>query len=743
MTLSTLSSLFEARAHLRGTWIPQSDNRPEFLVGKHPDIHQEQTFEALKNSDSEAVLNTNPTGAGKTLSWVAPTIRSGEWGEGWIVLATYPTKALVEDQYQTILELFKSYYTSSRWEKHRDFRLAKDRRTLTDGEEEYPISERVIQATSDSIDEDTSTTTAVKEAYENVLNPSVAGLPTVVLTTPDTLTLIAAGRPFDSEEASVLMKFDKIVVDEFHLANPRGKRLLPFHLDVNFNMPSYAQLDNLIFLSATPLPECVERVEKAFEILKVTDKTSAKSKEGTRQILPEAELFVTTREMFTNGEWLAENIGKIADFYDSSGQMLIVLDSVREVDRVYSALEDQTELNPGRIYGWKKAGRSKTIEEADVVVGNTAVEVGIDFDKLNRVISTAYDPTSALQRLGRMRYREEIDGYKIALITTPQVQSEIVKQRQAQNKKLKRKELEKILVKELRDVADMPYYELLCAAYAHYLWYDSEEYAGDKPLREMYGPRNGETAEERYSKIVYKHFAEGASRVFGEDWEVSDIWDNAEKIRKQYYQGNQDDRKAYPVLKEMHTFRSSSLSCLILDLQDGEEPIKNYQLHHVLKYCKGYFVKNKREFEEECEQRLNLDKHQRSEIDYNSNHVCAFFVAKTKEYMDSRYYRLKDYAWSTSMGSQWKTPGTISEMWSPAIETNPAMEGTEHINLDDRKILARYVERPLNDAISEYNLGPYANATQVGKNSTILLWQDGILAEVQIAQEYFKELREE
>lgn len=740
--MPTLKDLFEARAHLRGTWIPQSNRKSLLTVGNHPDLHQVQTFNALKEGNKDAVLNTNPTGAGKTLSWVNPTIRSGEWGKGWIVLATYPTKALVEDQYQTIFELFKSYYTSSRWEKHREFRLDEDGRTLTNGEEEYPISERVVQATSDSIEEDT-TTTAVKEAYEKALDPSREGLSTIVLTTPDTLTLIAAGLPFDSDETSVLMKFDKIVVDEFHLANPRGKRLLPFHLDVTFNMPSYAQLENLIFLSATPLPEYVERVEKAFETFKVTDKTSAKSKEGTRQILPEAELFVTAREMFTNGEWLAKNIEKVADFYESSGQMLIVLDSVREVDRVYSALEGETRLNPGRIYGWKKVGRSKTIEEADVVVGNTAVEVGVDFNKLNRVISTAYDPTSALQRLGRMRHREEIDGYKIALITTPQVQSSIVKQRQNKNKELKRKELEKILIKELRDVADMPYYELLCAAYAHYLWYDSEEYAGDKPLREMYASRNAETAEKRYSKIVHKHFAEGASRVFGEDWEVSDIWDNAEKIRKQYYQGNHDDRKAYPVLKEMHTFRSTSLSCLILDLQDGEEPIKNYQLHHVLKYCEGYFVKNKREFEEECEQRLNLDKHLRKEIDKNSNHVCAFFVAKTKEYNDSRYYKLKDFAWSTSMGSQWKTPGTISEMWNPSIETNPAMEGTEHIKLDDREILARYVEQPLSDAISEYNLGPYANATQVGKNSTILLWQDGILAEAQIAQEYFKELREE
>lgn len=727
--------LFESKTGLDGTWIPQSDCQSLFPIGEHTDLHQQQTFDILRSQDCEAVLNTNPTGAGKTLSWVAPTIRSGEWGRGWIVLATYPTKALVEDQHRSIYDLFERYYTSDEYESERKFELQEDEGVLTNGDKKYPLSDRVQKATSDSVDG--STTAAIKQAYLGGIEPSNEGVPTVVLTTPDTLTLIATGLPFNSDETSVLIKFDKIVIDEFHLANPRGKRLLPFHLDVAMSMPSYAELENLVFLSATPLPDYVKRVEDAFDIQHVVDEKYDEPRTRTRQILPEADLFATARDMFTNGDWLADNVETIADFYDPSGQMLIVLDSVREVDDVYNALEEETNLITGRIYGWKRIGRSETIEEADVVVGNTAVEVGIDFANLNRIISTAYDPMSAIQRIGRMRHRGGVEDYKIALITTPGVQSKIVKQGHGDG--VGREELEKMLIEELGDSADIPYYELLSAAYSHYLWYDSKEYEGDRPLREKYGPHDGKTAEERYSKIVHGHFGDGASKVLREDLNVDELWESADEIRRQFYR---DGYGKYPLFKEMHTFRPSSLSCLILDVNDDEEPVKTYQLHHVLKYCDGYLVEDKEEFEKKCEERLNLDDSIRDLIEDNSDYVCAYFVATGKRYDAPRYYKIIDYAWSDTMENRWKEPGKISEIWNPTVETDPAIEGTEYVRFDDEGILARYVGHSIDDAIKEYSLGPYANATHVGEDSTILFWQDGILAEAQIAYEYFRRMHE-
>lgn len=728
--------LFEAKTSLSGTWIPQSEDATVFPLGENADLHQKEMYDELRRDDSDAILNTNPTGAGKTLSWVAPTIRSGEWGDGWRVLATYPTKALVEDQYETILQHFERYYGSDEYHSEREFHLdtQNNEKVLTNGDEVYPLVDRVVRATSDSVED--TTTSKLKDVKDDAAKPSRSGIPTIVLTTPDTLTVIAAGLPFDSDEISTLADFDRIVVDEFHLANPRGKRLLPFHLDVTMNLPSFPYLNKLVFLSATPLPDYIERVESAFDSYHVTNEIRETPDAESRQILPEAEIHVTSRDMFSNGEWLADNIDAVVDFYEPSGQMLIVLDSVREVDEVYNALEEGTDLTAGRIYGWKKKGRAETIVEADVVVGNTAVEVGINFNDLNRIISTAYEPTSAIQRIGRMRHSEETDDYEIALITKPKIQSRIV--RQGQNG-LGRQELERVLVDELRDSADLPYYELLCAAYAQYLWHDSEEYEGDKPLKSGYVSEISD--EEEYSEIVYKHFADGAKESLRESLDVEELWESVDEIRGQFYR---DGRGNYPIFGEMHTFRPSSLSCLILDMTDQEEPIKTYQLRYVLKYCKGYLVEDKSEFISECEKHPEFDKSQKELIEGNSDYVCAYFVSNGKR-DTPRFYKIADYACYDTMEHRWECVGGVTQVWDPSVETDPAIRGTEHIQIgedSDEEILARYVGYSRDMSVERFDLGPYANAEQIGKDSTILFWQDAILAEAQIAHDYFGRLHE-
>ncbi len=727
--------LFEAKTSLSGTWIPQSKDGSVFPLGENADLHQKELYEELRRGDSDAILNTNPTGAGKTLSWVAPTIRSGEWGDGWRVLATYPTKALVEDQYDTIRELFERYYESDEFTSAREFHLETqdNEKVLTDGDEVYPLSDRVVRVTSDTVK---STPPEIRRVKDESAKPSESGVPTVVLTTPDTLTIIAADLPFDADDLSTLADFDRIVVDEFHLANPRGKRLLPFHLDVTMNLPSFPYLNKLVFLSATPLPDYIERVENAFDTHHVTNKTRETPDTESRYILPEADLHVTSRDMFSNGEWLADNIDAVVDFYDSAGQMLVVLDSVREVDEVYNALEEETDLTAGRIYGWKKKGRAETIKEADVVVGNTAVEVGIDFDDLNRVISTAYEPTSAIQRIGRMRHSEEIDDYEITLITKPKVQSRIV--RQGQNG-LGRQELESILIDELRDPADLPYYELLCAAYAQYLWHDSEEYEGDKPLKAGYVSEI--SGEEKYSEIVYKHFADGVKESLGECLDTEELWNSVDKIRSQYYR---DGDGNYPIFEEMHTFRPSSLSCLILDTTDHKEPIKTYQLRHALKYCDGYLIEGHDKFVSECKKHLEFDESQKELIEDNADYVCAYFVVNGKR-DTPRFYKIADYACYDTMKNRWESVGGVTQIWDPSVETDPAIRGTEYVQIgedSDQEILTRYVGYSRDKAVDRFYLGPYANAEQIGKGSTILFWQDAILAEAQVAHDYFGRLHE-
>lgn len=94
--------------------------------------------------------------------------------------------------------------------------------------------------------------------------------------------------------------------------------------------------------------------------------------------------------------------------------------------------------------------------------------------------------------------------------------------------------------------------------------------------------------------------------------------------------------------------------------------------------------------------------------------------------------------WTSSNTIQWERAGKVSPMWNPTVKTNPSMEGTEYIELDEQPVLARYVDYPRETVVEEFNLGPYANATHFGSDGTVLFWDDAILAEAHIADQFIK-----
>ena len=65
--------------------------------GVTPHRHQWALHDALTSGVPGVFVNDAPTGAGKTLSWLAPTI-----SEGLDTVAVYPTNALIKDQQENI-----------------------------------------------------------------------------------------------------------------------------------------------------------------------------------------------------------------------------------------------------------------------------------------------------------------------------------------------------------------------------------------------------------------------------------------------------------------------------------------------------------------------------------------------------------------------------------------------------------------------------------------------------------------
>lgn len=733
--MSDFTDQFDASYRLQGTWLDQAATTDKFFPGfENPDSHQVEMAAALtdETADHDIVVNTNPTGAGKTLGWAAPAIASG-----WITLATYPTNTLIQDQRTTLTEYLRRYFTAGQGPDGVTVETTDEGDVvLVAGGDRYPISDRV-RTVSGGTTPGQRTGAAFSAAIEDGIEAAGHGIPTILLTTPDTVVLIGANRYADNDMRALPATVDLIVVDEFHLANPHGRRLLPFHA-ANFQQVIHgAEVERLAFLSATPEDAYLERLETIADVHVVERPVHDRPPDATesRQILPDATLYVTSERMFNAGERLADGADALIEWAAAApGQTLVALDSVNEVDQVHAALEEATgtadrDLTVGRIYGWKRRGRESVIDESDIVVGNTAVEVGVDFDDLSRVVCTAYDPASAVQRIGRMRYRDHIDDYEIALLTTPRAHQKIVEgDTQSDDRGIGQKAVDRIALADalngtLETETVPEYYDLLCGAYAKYLWT-----AAADPLSERVVSTPGpgvDSAEETYRRLVAGAFApEGV----GPDT----FWVDLQPLVENYTAGGNS-----PVFEEMHTYRPSGLSVLILDRTDPAEPIKSYNLRHVCRWREGHFVASQEELVAEYREVFDeLSPEDRATIETNEPYVCGYFVT-TGRRSNPREYTITQYAVLEALRERWRgdnpwecTPERLSSATVYAEELD-----TSHLDLDD-EVLIQYVDESIWSARETYSLGAYANLLPLQDDDAIALWQDALLVHAHLVQRH-------
>ena len=725
----TLSNLAETTLTLAGGWLPGS-SRPDYfpLGGDHVDRHQLEMLRALERGD-RTLLNTNATGAGKTLSWAAPVIRSHDSSTPQLVLATYPTTALIEDQRSTLLQYFRDYYDTSEepWAKERSFDLVTTTETGTDdrevevlkkGDKIFKLENRV-QTISATADPSTSTTQQLLEAEKQANDAVSAGLPTILLTTPDTFTNLSTDRFRNNDVKRVVGGLDAIVVDEFHLATDRARRLLPFHLDVHRSL-SGRYLDTFVFLSATPEPSYVERIDRSFEPTRVVDNINNEpSNDGsTRQILPEIRLGVTNRPQFRNGEWIADNVATLAEAHEPPGQMLVIVDSVREVEAVTNAFEAETSLSTGRVYGWKKEGRAEAIENSEVIVGNTAVEVGVDFEKVNRLVFTGYEASSILQRIGRMRYRSQFEDYRALLITQSDVQADIMDEATAG--RVTRQEFDRVVHNAINMRTERPYYDVLCGAYTHYLWNGSEN-----PLRELFIDRTSE-----FSAISHDHFGTDFENIFDESLTRTAFWDAAGRVV--------EHSPSRHIFSELHDYRSSQFSCVVIDTNDEDEPLKSYSLNHVLKHREGAIIgldEIPDRFKKYHERSLSRD--ERAFLEQSRKYsVCGFVTTGTCDI--SRGYYIDDFQFEYAMrdlvndGSVHRAIKTLPD---PDVKTDPPVDGLEKIDLGDEDILVQFSPHSPTDTRQRFGLGPYASVVPTSQGETLVLGDDAIKVHAQLTAE--------
>ncbi|MFA4936004.1 MAG: type I-D CRISPR-associated helicase Cas3', partial [Candidatus Methanoperedens sp.] len=349
----------------------------EYLQGLRAYEHQSKSERIIKNEKSFFLFNHSPTGSGKTISWLKPAL-----DDKMKVIAIYPTNALVIDQKMQVENVIKNFgYIPSNYhvqavtgdllEKERD--LYPDESGLTKGQ----LFNRIIRKSR--------------------------GKGLILLTNPDILTLALKDAYYEHNIRESVRSVDMIVVDEFHLASIKQSDMLLYMMhEINDDVRS--RLSKFVFLSATPQKKILERARKVgLNVIVLDDKSTPLSSSEGKAILPKLNLLFKKGSIFNTYEIIKENIKYFMDFCNKplldgkKAKTVFILDGITEVDEIYSILKGSIDLRIERIDGLHQATPEK-LKSFDVLVSNSSVEVGIDFN-VDRLVFTGYSASSFIQRM--------------------------------------------------------------------------------------------------------------------------------------------------------------------------------------------------------------------------------------------------------------------------------------------------------------------------------------------------------
>ncbi len=346
-----------------------------------PYAHQQSMRRLICDHSRFVAVNDSPTGGGKTSSWLAPALETRR-----DVIAVYPTNSLVADQYEAI-------------------------QRKTDEAVTHDVA--VIAATSDRLHE-------LRDEYNVASHGAVldrrlreakrANGQCILLTNPDILVMLR--RDLYRNPVREYKNFEAIVVDEFHRANRKEQNTLRYLLDeMQSEDEAIVGLRQVAFLSATPEARQEQLFEDAMTApyQRVTKQNGNERRAFTnppsgdwRPAMPPIKLDVRTAPTFGTAGVLINKDEAATLSFCRDGRTVIMLDGIHEVGRVYTWLNKELSGNIERIDGFHGENKADKLSRFDVLVSNSAVEVGIDFD-VEQILFAGHNRDSFLQRLGRLR----------------------------------------------------------------------------------------------------------------------------------------------------------------------------------------------------------------------------------------------------------------------------------------------------------------------------------------------------
>lgn len=340
--------------------------------------HQLDTLQAINRSECNVIFNVAMTGDGKSLAAYLPALM-----EDRPTLAMYPTNELIRDQQRQV----ESY----------------QRLLGTDRPIGVMFSEKLYEIRSE-FDLDVQAKAIDWQTWQK----------TIVLTNPDIFNLIAnfcyvsEHQNPDALLQRILERFDLFIFDEFHVYDaPQVSSVLTsllYVLEQSRNLPMHLR-KKFLFLSATPSPmlvECLQRAGVTPTVIQGCYDYSDSCPDGWRTILQPAQLHFHSVGRQTE-KWVRDNWTLIAEWFvqHPHSRGAIIVNSVAIAKRLVEFFNELRQAGKFSLTVAENTGLHKDPLEADLVVGTSTIDVGVDF-KINFLIFEALDAGTWIQRLGRL-----------------------------------------------------------------------------------------------------------------------------------------------------------------------------------------------------------------------------------------------------------------------------------------------------------------------------------------------------
>jgi CRISPR-associated helicase Cas3 len=375
------------------------------VLGKTLDLYPHQEQLLRKWGDHNCFIVSTMTGSGKTAAALLPLLESGE-----NAIFIYPTNALLRNQLLSICSILGDWLGLKYFVKGLPEGFFPDLETLKNGQnhaKSYNEADVKIAVIDSEVLEHLARYQKKGEAFLEIASFS----PDIILTNPDTLFYLLALRYSRSMEILQRVFSYHLVIDEFHMYT--GIELCNLLYMLKFSQELFRAFRNKIFLSATPSREVFQLLEEFFgEICQIELQVSNDGFSAVYDVDVELALYEPFQSIeeseYSLEKKILRKIKKMENELTRLKRMspdlvpcVIVVNSVIQARVIENLLRENLDLQISSYRGlMSRKSREEDLRKAEVLVGTSAIEVGIDFDCAFLLMETG-DASSFIQRFGR------------------------------------------------------------------------------------------------------------------------------------------------------------------------------------------------------------------------------------------------------------------------------------------------------------------------------------------------------